>query len=260
MAGGVGTPRHQPVDRIRPPPCQGSLLQPDDVPLSVRGRAAHRQPLRLHRGGRQRPFLAAHGQGRLRTHGLRCVRHSLGKLRVEGRQESQRPDSRQHRQFHTRAEALRRHVRLEPHGELHQRRLLPVDAMGIPEALQRRPRRTPPGPGQLVSVLHDRARQRAGDPRALRALRQPGRAARTAAVVLQDHRLRLAPARQSRDDRLVRQHQEGASQLDRAQRGCRSGLRRLARESAIRVFTTRPDTLFGATYMVSPRSMRSWTS
>ena len=49
--------------------------------------------------------------------------------------------------------------------------------------------------GQLVPQRPDRARQRAGDPGGVRALRRDGRAPQPDPVVLQDHRLRAAPAR-----------------------------------------------------------------
>ena len=50
----------------------------------------------------------------------------------------------------------------------------------------------------------DRARQRAGHRRPLRALRHAGRGAPAGAVVLPHHRLRRPPARRPRDDRVAR--------------------------------------------------------
>ena len=105
--------------------------------------------------------------------------------------------------------------------------------------------------GQLVPEGPDRARQRAGDRRALRALRHAGRGAPARAVVLPHHRLRRPAARRPRHDRLARARQDDAAQLDRPlARAPRS--RSAARSSAIDypVFTTRPDTLFGATFFV----------
>ena len=49
--------------------------------------------------------------------------------------------------------------------------LLPLDAVDLPEALRARPRLPQGGAGQVVPEGPDRARQRAGDRRALRALR-----------------------------------------------------------------------------------------
>ena len=95
-------------------------------------------------------------------------------------------------------------------------RLLPLDAVDLPAALQARPGGAQEIAGELVPELSDRARQRAGDRRLLRA--PPGHARRAApdrAVVLHDHPVRRAPADQPRLDRLVGDHQDGAAQLDR---------------------------------------------
>ena len=71
-------------------------------------------------------------------------------------------------------------------------------------------------------------------------------------VVLPHHRLRPAAARRpGRAGRLARAGQDDAAQLDRPVRGRAGGLpRRRTARSEIPVFTTRPDTLFGATFFV----------
>ncbi len=80
-------------------------------------------------------------------------------------------------------------------------------------------------PVQWCPVDADRARQRAGDRRPLRALRHAGRAAPPGAVVLQDHRLRRPPARGLRPARvLARARGHDAAQLDRPLRGRRGDL------------------------------------
>ena len=107
------------------------------------------------------------------------------------------------------------------------------------------------GGRQLVPEGRDGARQRAGDRRPLRALRNARRAAPARAVVLPHHRLRRPPAGRPPHDRLARARGHDAKELDRALRGRRG---RLSRASELGVdypvFTTRPDTLFGATFFV----------
>ena len=114
--------------------------------------------------------------------------------------------------------------RLDPRARHQRPVLLPLDAVDLPEAAGARARLPQGGGGEVVPEGRHRARQRAGDRRALRALRHPGRGAPARAVVLPDHRLRRPPARRPRRDRLARAREDDAAQLDRALRGRRGDL------------------------------------
>ena len=82
----------------------------------------------------------------------------------------------------------------------------------------------------MVPQRPDRARERAGDRRALRALRRRGRGAEPRAVVLPDHRLRRPAARRDGAARVVaRARADDAAQLDRALRGRARSLFRIER-------------------------------
>ena len=107
--------------------------------------------------------------------------------------------------------------------------LLPLDPVDLPQALRARARLPRRGGGQLVPEGRDRARQRAGHRRPLRALRHAGRGAPARAVVLPHHRLRRPPARRPRDGRVARARRADAAELDRALRG-RRGAVQLARD------------------------------
>ena len=104
--------------------------------------------------------------------------------------------------------------------------VLPLEPVVLPEA----PREGPRGPQEvrreLVPVVRDRPRERAGRGRRLRPVRHPGRAARARAVVPEDHRLRRPPARRPRHARQVaRESRHDAAQLDRKVHGRRPRLR-----------------------------------
>ena len=78
----------------------------------------------------------------------------------------------------------------------------------------------PRGAGQVVPEGPDRAGERAGDRRALRALRHRGRVQEPHPVVLQDHRVRRPAARRDGRARVVaRARPDDAAQLDRPLRG-----------------------------------------
>ena len=115
--------------------------------------------------------------------------------------------------------------RLVARGRHLRARLLPLDAVDLPAAVRARPRLPHRGTRPVVPEGPDRARQRAGHRRPLRALRHPGRAAPARAVVLPHHRVRRPPARGLRAARvLARARGDDAAQLDRPLRGRRGRL------------------------------------
>ena len=115
--------------------------------------------------------------------------------------------------------------------------VLPLDAVAVPPLLRARPRLPQGSARQLVPEGSDRARERAGDRRPLRALRHRGRGAQPDAVVLQDHRLRRRAARRDGAARvLARARADDAAELDRPLRGRAHRLpRRWQRRGAARL-------------------------
>ncbi len=115
--------------------------------------------------------------------------------------------------------------RLEPRVRHLRSGVLPLGAVVFPEALREGAGVSQELRGELGSGGSDRARQRAGGGRPRLALRRAGGAARDAAVVPQDHRLRRRAARLARPHgRLARLGQDHAAQLDRPFRGARHRL------------------------------------
>ena len=102
--------------------------------------------------------------------------------------------------------------------------VLPLDPVDLPAPVREGPRVSQGRRGQLVPEGRDRAGERAGDRRPLRALRHAGRGAPARAVVLQHHRLRRPPARRPPHDRVAGPRRDDAGELDRPLRGRRGRL------------------------------------
>ena len=135
-----------------------------------------------------------------------------------------------------------------------------LDAVDLPAALRARARLPGRGAGQLVPGARHRARQRGGDRRQERA-RRPSRACagRCGSGCCGSPPTPIACSRTSTTSTGPSSTQGDAARLDRPlARAPRSTSRStVTRTRASRVFTTRPDTLFGATYWCSRPSTRS---
>jgi hypothetical protein len=215
--GGGGHQRGRPVRR------PAALLCPDDVPVSERGGAPRGQPLRVHGERHLWTIPAAEGAHGVRAARVRRLRDPLRELRHQGRGAPGRAHTAEHRQLPAPAEARRAHGGLEPRALHHGPVVLQVDPVGLPAAVQAGAGLQEAGGGELVPVRQDRAGQRAGGARSLRALRDGRGAAVPGAVVLPDHGLRGAAAGQPGSAGLVREHAHGAAELDReVRRGRRS--------------------------------------
>ena len=146
-------------------------VRPRDAPVPVR-RAAHGARAQLHAGRDRRALPPAARRRGAAPDGLRRVRPA----RRERRDPRGRPPARRDRAQHRRdpradgADGLG--DRLGPRPRHARARVLPLDAVAVP-ALPRARARLPQGrAGQVVPQRPDRARERAGDRRPLRALRR----------------------------------------------------------------------------------------
>ena len=232
MAGGLGARAHvggRDDDSVR------EVLRARDAALPVR-RAAHGAPEELLRRRRRRALPPPHRAGAC------CTRWAT--TRSACRPRTTRSARGEHPRDSTAESIAAVPARVPLVGHLdrlvarvrHPRAaLLPLDAVDLPASSRARPGLPRGGGRQLVPEGRDRARQRAGHRRPLRALRHAGRGAPARAVVLPHHRLRRPPARRPRDDRVARARQDDAAQLDRALRGRRGHVPRArARASTTR--------------------------
>ena len=206
----------------------GEAERPDlrarDVPLSLRQRP-HGPRQELHHGGRDRPLSPPPGPARAAPHGLRRLRTELRERRHPDRGASGRLHGTGHRHHQPPAAPAGRLHRLEPRDRHLTPGVLQVDPVALHPVLQPGPRLQEGSAGQLVSVLPDRARQRAGHRRTLRALRLGGRGQEAQPVVLPHHRLRRPAAGGFRQARvLARAGHHHAAELDRQVDRCRRGL------------------------------------
>ena len=216
---GRGQPRLAGVRR-RPP--QG--LRPRDAALPL-GRAPRRPPQVLLGRRRDRPLPTPPRVRRHPPDGLRRLRPARREQRDPNGRAPQGCHRALHRLVPRAVQAVGNLPRLDPRGLDPRARLLPLDAVDLPEALRAGPRLPRRSPRPVVPEGPDGPRQRAGHRRPLRALRHARGPAPPLAVVLQDHRLRPAPARRLRPPRiLARACGHDAAQLDRPLRGRRGHL------------------------------------
>ena len=201
------------------------VLRPRDAAVPL-GRAAHGAPEELLRRRRGRALPPPHGPQGAAPDGLRRVRAAGREPRDQDGRAPARLDREVDRAVPDAAAPLGAVDRLVARVRHARAALLPLDPVAVPEAVRARPGLPQGGRGQLVPGRRDRAGQRAGHRRPLRALRQPGRGAPARAVVLPHHGLRRPPARRPRGHPLALARQDDAAQLDRPLRGRRGHVRR----------------------------------
>ena len=264
-AGDVRRPGHQdkwlPVwDELQPfragttTPGRGGgreALRADHVPVPQR-RPAH-GPCRGDRAARRdRAVLVAARLRGAQPDGLGLVRVARGERRDPQQRAPGGVHLRQHRDPVRVVPAVR--VGFDWTRRLQHQRpgVLPVDPVAVPEVPRARAGLPQEQPGELVPERPDRAGQRAGRRGTLRALRRRGDQAGADPVVLQDHRLRPAaagrhgPLEATWPDRVMAAQRNWIGRSE----GAHVEFQVEGHEPLIRVYTTRPDTLFGATFMV----------
>ena len=196
-------------------------------------------------------FPAAARQRRLRAHRLRRLRHPLGELRPEARDTSDGSDPGQRGQLHPPAASHRGDVRLGSLGGYNLPRLLPLDPVDLPEASSK------PGWAErkkapvnwCPSCKTVLANEQVDD-----GLCERCESTVEQRVIAQwffrisDYSQRLLD-NLSRIDWSDSTRKAQANWIGRSE-GARLVFPVVGSDDVIDVFTTRPDTLFGATYMV----------
>ena len=167
MAGPLGRAPHQ---RARSRRRDAAVLQPDDVPLSLGRGAARREHVRLHRA----PTSTGGSSGcRATTSSSRSASTpSASTPRTTPSSSAIHPAElipRNIANFRRQLTPDRRDVRLAARAVHHRPRLLQVDPVALPPAVQGGEGLQEDGRGQLVSRVQDGAGQRAGHRRLLRA-------------------------------------------------------------------------------------------
>ena len=195
-------------------------LRADDVPLPQR-RPAHGPRRGDGAARRDRALLVAARPRRPEPHGLGLLRPARGERRDQERRAPGDLHLRQHRQAVRVVPQLRDQLRLVAPVQHQRPGVLPLDPVAVPEVPRARAGLPQEQPGQLVPQRPDRAGQRAGRRRPLRALRRRGDQARADPVVLQDHRLRAAAAGRhgAAGGHLAGAGPDRAEELDRPVRG-----------------------------------------
>ncbi len=172
--------------------------------------------------------------------------------RGQDRHPPRRQHPEQHRQLPAPDQGARLLLRLGP-GDRHDRpEVFPVDPVDLPAALPAGPGLRGRAAGLVVPGAAHRPRQRGGRRRQERGRRLSGRAAQPAPVGPADHGLRRPPARRPRRAWTGPTRPSGCRRPGSAGARARrsSSASRTRASAASKVFTTRPDTLFGCTYMV----------
>ena len=199
--------------RRRPP---RAPVRAGHVPLPV-GRPAHGPRRSVRDGRRGRPLLEVEGLRRPASDRLGLLRSAGGKRGDPTQCAPRRMDVREHRDPGQLIQALRAELRLDAAAAHLGSGVLPLDAMAVPAVLRTRSGLPQGQLRELVPEGSDRAGQRAGRRRNVRAMRFSGHQAAADPVVLQDHRLRrpVAGRHGPAGGRLARTRADHAAQLDR---------------------------------------------